>query len=94
LLNISYYWCFQIGIVGRTGAGKSSLTVSLFRLIEAAAGRIVIDGLDIARMGLHQLRSKITILPQVSKNSVHSSFKMIVFCSIICKSKKLTEQLV
>ena len=55
----------QVGIVGRTGAGKSSLTLSLFRLIEAAGGSIVIDGQNIADMGLHDLRSKITILPQV-----------------------------
>ena len=55
----------QVGIVGRTGAGKSSLTLSLFRLIEAAGGSIVIDGQNIADIGLHDLRSKITILPQV-----------------------------
>lgn len=54
----------KVGIVGRTGAGKSSLTLSLFRIIEAAAGRIMIDGQDIAKMGLHTLRSRLTIIPQ------------------------------
>ena len=55
----------QVGIVGRTGAGKSSLTLALFRIIESADGRIFIDNIDIATLGLHQLRSRITILPQV-----------------------------
>jgi ABC-type multidrug transport system fused ATPase/permease subunit len=55
----------KIGIVGRTGAGKSSLTLALFRIIEAAGGSIVIDGVNIASMGLQDLRSRITILPQV-----------------------------
>lgn len=56
---------FQVGIVGRTGAGKSSLTLSLFRIIESAGGNISIDGIDISSLGLHTLRSRITIIPQV-----------------------------
>ncbi|XP_043833871.1 ATP-binding cassette sub-family C member 6 isoform X2 [Dromiciops gliroides] len=54
----------KVGIVGRTGAGKSSLTISLLRLIEAAEGGIWIDGVNICQVGLHALRSKITIIPQ------------------------------
>ncbi|XP_037921935.1 multidrug resistance-associated protein 1 isoform X7 [Hermetia illucens] len=54
----------KVGIVGRTGAGKSSLTLSLFRIIEAAEGQILIDGVDISALGLHALRSRLTIIPQ------------------------------
>lgn len=57
--------CTQVGIVGRTGAGKSSLTLALFRILEAASGAIYIDGVNIASVGLHQLRSRLTIIPQV-----------------------------
>ena len=46
------------------GAGKSSVTLALFRLIESANGKILIDGLDAGSLGLHQLRGRLTILPQ------------------------------
>ncbi len=55
----------KVGIVGRTGAGKSSMTLGLFRVIEAAEGNIYIDGVNISVIGLHDLRSKLTIIPQV-----------------------------
>jgi len=54
----------KIGVVGRTGAGKSSLMLALFNLVEPATGRIVIDGEDLVKMGLDDLRSRITIMPQ------------------------------
>ncbi|KAF7324689.1 Multidrug resistance-associated ABC transporter [Mycena kentingensis (nom. inval.)] len=53
-----------IGIVGRTGSGKSSLTLSFFRFIEASSGKLVIDGIDIATLGLTDLRRNLTIIPQ------------------------------
>ena len=55
----------QVGIVGRTGAGKSSVTLCLFRIIESAGGIILIDGVDISKLVLQILRSRLTIIPQV-----------------------------
>ena len=55
----------QIGIVGRTGAGKSSLIATLFRLAEPN-GSIKIDGEECFNLGLHDVRSKISIIPQVT----------------------------
>ncbi|XP_030761803.1 multidrug resistance-associated protein 1 isoform X2 [Sitophilus oryzae] len=54
----------KVGIVGRTGAGKSTLTLALFRIIESVEGQIQIDGVNISTIGLHTLRSRLTIIPQ------------------------------
>ncbi|OXB81816.1 UNVERIFIED_CONTAM: hypothetical protein H355_015013 [Colinus virginianus] len=63
-INLTINGKEKIGITGRTGAGKSTLAVGLLRLVEAAEGAILIDGQDIAQLGLHDLRMKITVIPQ------------------------------
>lgn len=54
----------RVGVVGRTGAGKSSLTLAIFRFLEARSGSIVIDGIDISTIKLFDLRSRLAIIPQ------------------------------
>ncbi|NXX95541.1 MRP3 protein, partial [Centropus bengalensis] len=63
-LNLQVHGGEKIGIVGRTGAGKSSMTLCLFRILEAAKGEIKIDSVNISEIGLHDLRSRLTIIPQ------------------------------
>ncbi|KAJ2855029.1 Transporter of the ATP-binding cassette (ABC) [Coemansia erecta] len=54
----------KIGVVGRTGAGKSTLSLAFLRFIEATSGHIMLDGIDISKIGLEELRQNVTIIPQ------------------------------
>ncbi|WWC98842.1 hypothetical protein V866_005735 [Kwoniella sp. B9012] len=63
-LSLSVRTGEKIGIIGRTGAGKTSITMALFRLVEMSSGSIKIDGVDISKLGLNVLRSRIAIIPQ------------------------------
>lgn len=74
LHSIHVYLCFQIGICGKSGSGKSSLANSLFGVIEIACGQIVIDSIDISRVRLNELRSRLSIIPQDDG---------ILFCSTV-----------
>ena len=63
-LNMKVAGGERIGIVGRTGAGKSSIMSTLFRLVELSGGSISIDGINIAQVGLKDLRTRLAIIPQ------------------------------
>ncbi|KAF8220884.1 multidrug resistance-associated ABC transporter [Tricholoma matsutake] len=54
----------RVGLLGRTGSGKSTLAMSILRFVDPTSGRILIDGIDISTIGIHDLRSRLTFIPQ------------------------------
>ncbi|KAF9027408.1 multidrug resistance-associated ABC transporter [Hymenopellis radicata] len=54
----------RIGLLGRTGSGKSTLAMSILRFVDPTEGRILIDGIDISKIGVHDLRERLTFIPQ------------------------------
>lgn len=74
-INITLQPREKIGVVGRTGAGKSSLMLALFRMVELSEGALYIDGIDISTIDLQRLRGSLSIIPQVKLHE-RSAYKV------------------
>jgi ATP-binding cassette subfamily C (CFTR/MRP) protein 1 len=63
-INFSATHGAKFGVVGRSGSGKSSLLLTIFRMLDLSQGSIIIDGIDISTVPRHEIRSRLTVLPQ------------------------------
>ncbi|KAH9375058.1 hypothetical protein HPB48_009879 [Haemaphysalis longicornis] len=79
----------QVGVVGRTGAGKSSLVLALLRALTASEGRICIDGVDIASVPLQKLRTVVTVIPQARKGCMHLRCMQLTSCRLTRNHSKV-----
>lgn len=64
----------HVGIVGRTGSGKSSLFLVFFRIVEPEAGKVIVDGVNIGNLGLTTLRKSLSMIPQVRLNTFSNNY--------------------
>ena len=76
----------HVAVVGRTGSGKSSLVMSLFRMLETVDGCVKIDGDDVAKLPLSTHRARLNIIPQVSKGD---SSQIMFVCKVCTMSGRL-----
>ncbi|ESU08663.1 hypothetical protein FGSG_04440 [Fusarium graminearum PH-1] len=79
----------RVGVVGRTGAGKSSMTLALFRFLEARSGSIAIDGVDISKLKLTDLRSKMSIIPQSGSNLSQGQQQLLCIARALLAASKV-----
>jgi ABC-type multidrug transport system fused ATPase/permease subunit len=83
-VSLSIAGGLRVGVVGRTGSGKTTLSLALMRLLEPAAGQVIIDGLDISRINLYQLRSHVAVIPQVCMCAATVLIVVGLFGSMVC----------
>ena len=87
-MKLKFEWKIQVGVAGRTGCGKSTLMMALYRIVEPSSGRVVIDGIDVSSIGLADLRTRLALVPQVDPQAllvfVANPKRQYVYCFEDC----------